>query len=158
MRYAVGTLLLFITLVLSAQQAGYNSNSKPGFDPDIKDVSMVQLIANPQAYDIARVRLIGYLRLEFEGDAVYLHREDFDNQITKNGIWVNVPRGMTEPQQEAVNNQYVICEGRFVATRHGHMGMFSGELTDVKRLERWFSRSELNRAFHHGADQPETPK
>jgi hypothetical protein len=37
---------------------------------------MIQLIANPQAWDGKHVRVIGFLRLEFEGDALYLHRED----------------------------------------------------------------------------------
>jgi hypothetical protein len=38
---------------------------------------------------------------------------------------------------KAVNDQYVICTARFDASMRGHMGMNSGELTDVSRLEVW---------------------
>ena len=40
------------------------------------DVSLIQLIANPNEYHGKFVRLIGFCRLEFEGDALFLHREE----------------------------------------------------------------------------------
>jgi hypothetical protein len=46
------------------------------FDPNAVDVSVVQLIANPQLFDGKKVRFVGFLRREFEGDAFYLHRVD----------------------------------------------------------------------------------
>ncbi|MGA9072289.1 MAG: hypothetical protein WB424_18660, partial [Terracidiphilus sp.] len=91
----------------------------------------------PQAYDNKRVRIIGYLHLEFEGDAIYLHREDFDYAIDKNALWVNIPKDMTKEQMKAVNNFYVICTGTFRAGMHGHMGMNSGEMDNITRLEPW---------------------
>jgi hypothetical protein len=44
---------------------------------------------------------------------------------------------MNEGQKKAVNDQYVICTGRFVASMHGHMGLNSGEVTNVSRLQVW---------------------
>ena len=38
----------------------------PAEDP--ADVSLIQLIANPQMFDGKLVRVIGFLRLEFEGN------------------------------------------------------------------------------------------
>jgi hypothetical protein len=136
-------ILMFSLVVLSfllsrtafSQTAGYYP--KGGADDGVEDVSMIQLIANPQAYDNKRVRITGYLHLEFEGDVIYLHREDFDYVLTKNALWVNIPKDMTKEQMKAVNNLYVICTGRFRAGMHGHMGMNSGELDDITRLEVW---------------------
>ncbi|MGI8769974.1 MAG: hypothetical protein ACR2JE_00910 [Acidobacteriaceae bacterium] len=119
----------------TAQMSGYDSN--PRFDTRAKNVSILQLIANPQAYDGKRVRLIGFLRLEFEGNALYLHREDFEHAISNDALWVDPPRDMTKEQRQSVNNQYVICEATFRASGHGHMGLFSGELAEVTRLEFW---------------------
>jgi hypothetical protein len=94
-------------------------------------------------YDKKLVRIIGFLRLEFEGNAIYLHREDFLHGISENSVWVNVPKAMTKEQMEQVNEKYVICEGVFHAGVHGHMGMFSGELSEINRLEPWsFDRSK----------------
>lgn len=50
--------------------------------------SLVKLIANPEVYNGKTVQIIGYLNLEFEGNAVYLHREDYENGLTGNGFWV----------------------------------------------------------------------
>jgi hypothetical protein len=114
---------------------GYFPNS--GSDDTAQDVSVIQLIAQPEKFDGKRVRFIGFLRLEFEGNAIFLHREDFDLGISSNGLWVNVPSDMTKRQQDDVNMRYVICVGVFRAGMHGHMGMFSGAISDVRRLQLW---------------------
>ena len=53
---------------------------------------MIQLIANPQAYDHKLVRVIGYLDLQFEGNAIYFHSGDFEHAIYENSIWINLPK------------------------------------------------------------------
>jgi hypothetical protein len=116
-----------------AQTAGYYP--KGGADIAAEDVSLIQLIANPQTYDRKTVRITGFLHLEFEGNVIYLHSEDFRYGLTKNGLWVEIPKDMSKEQMKAVNDQYVICTARFVAKMHGHMDLNSGELADVTRLE-----------------------
>jgi hypothetical protein len=118
-----------------AQMAGYYPKGGP--DIDAEDVSLIQLIANPQAYDNKRVRITGFLHLEFEGNVIYLHNEDFRYGLTKNGLWIDLPKDMTKEQIKVVNDQYVICTARFIARMHGHMGLNSGEVTDVSRLQVW---------------------
>lgn len=104
---------------------------------DVSDVSLIELIANPLRYDGKRIQVIGFLRLEFEGDALYLHREDFENAISQNAIWFDRPRDLSKKQAEAVNTKYAICGGIFKAHAHGHMGLFSGTLTGITRVEPW---------------------
>ena len=86
-------IVLVASLLLSsdsgAQIKGYFP--KPGPDDAVQDVSLIQLIAQPEKFEGTRVRLIGFLRIEFEGNAIYLHREDFDHGIAKNGLWVDLP-------------------------------------------------------------------
>ena len=53
------------------------------------DVSMIQLIARPIDFDGEYVRVIGFYRHEFEGNALYLHREDYEQGLTSNGVWMN---------------------------------------------------------------------
>ena len=135
---ALTVLFILPSQTSVSQNAGYYPKGGP--DMGVEDVSLIQLIANPQAYDGKRVRIIGFLRLEFEGDALYLHREDFDYHLTKDALWIDVPRDMTQDQMKSVNNTYAICTGRFRASGHGHMGLFSGELTEITRLEPWADR------------------
>lgn len=119
----------------NSQMVGYYPKGGP--DTVDEDVSLIQLIANPEAYDGKTVRIIGFLHLEFEGNVIYLHNEDFRYGLTKNGLWIEIPKDMTKEQMKAVNDQYVICTARFVAKMHGHMGMNSGEVANVTRLEVW---------------------
>jgi hypothetical protein len=124
--------------IASSQNAGYYPKGGP--DLGVENVSMIRLIANPQEYDGKRIRITGFLRIEFEGDAIYLHREDFDYGITKDALWIDIPRDMTEVQRNSVNNGYVLCTGTFHAGGHGHMGLFSAEIGEITRLEPWMRR------------------
>ena len=98
----------------------------------------IQLLATPERFDGQLVRVIGYVHFEFEGNAVYLHREDFVHGISKNGLWVTAA--------PTFNDTYAILEGRFNAQKTGHMGLFGGSIVDVRRLDRWgWSRDDAGR-------------
>jgi len=102
------------------------------------DVTLVRLIANPEKFDGKLIRVIGFLRLEFEGNVLYLHREDYENAILGNGIWVDVTPLMTK-QRGTLNMNYVLLEGVFSAGDRGHMGMWSGTIKEIRRAELWRS-------------------
>jgi hypothetical protein len=139
LRRTVPVLLVAILAVsvrpALAQMEGYYPKGGP--DIEAQEVSLVQLIATPERYDGKTVRLIGYLHLEFEGDAIYLHRDDFMIGISNNAVWIDLPKDIKPAEIKTVNDHYVICTAQFVASNHGHMGMFSGALTNVTRLEIW---------------------
>jgi hypothetical protein len=103
------------------------------------DVSMVQLIANPEKFDGKHIRVIGFLRIEFEGNALYFHREDYEIGLLKNAIWVDVTPQM-EKQSSKFNMQYVLLEGIFSASEKGHMDAFSGSIKRINRVMPWPSR------------------
>jgi len=103
-------------------------------------VTLVQLIANPEKFDGRLIRVIGFLRREFEGDVLYLHREDYENAILGNGIWVNVTPAITK-QSAMLNMHYVLLEGVFSSSNRGHMGMWSGAIKQIRRAELWVSHN-----------------
>jgi predicted RNA-binding protein YlqC (UPF0109 family) len=101
-------------------------------------VSLISLIANPEKYHNRHVRVIGYLNLQFEGNGLYFHKEDYDKFISKNGLWVSISRDSTLlTNVKQCNNNYVLIEATFDSNNTGHMGMWSGALTDIKRIEKW---------------------
>ena len=101
-----------------------------------EDVSMVQLIATPEKFDGKFVRVNGFLSLGFEGDSLYLHREDLVQDLVRNGIWVVRTEAM-ERDEKKFNGHYVLIEGTFDAQHHGHMGLFGGVIKDITRVETW---------------------
>jgi hypothetical protein len=102
------------------------------------DVSLVQLIANPAAWHDRYVRVIGFLNLEFEGDALYLHEDDWKHVVSRNAIWVDMHTATAACTAE---RGYVIMEGVFDGTSYGHMGLFSGTLTKIDRCVPWRLRA-----------------
>ena len=121
-------------LCLSAVLLGAIFAVQPRQEP--ADVSLIQLIGDPDKYDGKFVRVIGFLRLEFEGNALYFHREDYESSLTKNAIWIDASADMKK-QRQTFDQKYVLLEGTFDAKRFGHMGLFSGELHGIKRAEVW---------------------
>jgi hypothetical protein len=101
---------------------------------DVLDVSMVQLIATPKKYAGKYVRLIGFVGIEFEGDAVFLHSDDYKHRLTKNGLWLDLPEDFCGKN---LDQKYVLIEGTFNPKRHGHMDLFSGSIENIKRFQEW---------------------
>jgi hypothetical protein len=101
------------------------------------NVSIVRLIATPERYHERKVQVVGFMNLEFEGDAIYLHKEDYENGLTKNGFWVTFSTKLDRKEINKLNKGYVLIEGTFNKDRHGHMGLFGGEIYEITRIIKW---------------------
>ena len=95
------------------------------------DMSIIKLLSNPEAYDGKIVGIRGYLNLEFEGDAVYLSKEDYENSIFTNGFWVNFSENIEKSELESYSGKYVWLTGRVDTKNRGHLGLWSGELNNI---------------------------
>ena len=105
------------------------------------DVSLLELIAKPEAFHGKRVRLIGYVRLEFEGNAIYVSKESYEAAISKDALWLDPPAESPLARKGAKwGPRYAVVEGRFDAINQGHMGAFAGTITDTTRLDPWQGR------------------
>jgi hypothetical protein len=120
--YIVGIAALFSAAQVVAEQGSPHS------------LSVVQLLANPDKYQNQLVMVTGFCRIEFEGNAVYLHQDDYTYGNTKNGLWLSI-----NPQKVGVKFEkgHCLVVGRFDAKNQGHMGLFSGSLNNISRLEPW---------------------
>lgn len=74
----------------------------------------------------------GYMSAEFEGTAIYLSREDFDQRITKNAIFLLIGKGQ---EYQFYHKEYVTLDGTFYLG-NGHMGLYNGTLDNVGYLEK----------------------
>ncbi len=99
--------------------------------------SLIELLARPAAFHGKKVRVIGFLKLEFEGDALYLHAEDEAHGLTNNGVWVDIPYQDSAPKLECKSGSYVLMEGIFNAEKTGHLGLWSGGLEEISRCQPW---------------------
>ncbi len=100
----------------------------------LKSVSMIELIANPEKFDGMRVFVSGFVHFEFEGNALYFHKEDYQDGLRQNGITLGVT-----PEQE---KQHAVCEskncfvvGTFHAVAPGYSSLWSGHLTNITAIK-----------------------
>ena len=100
---------------------------------DMTPESLIQLIATPKKYHNKTVKVDGFLQIEFEGNALYLHKEDAQFLMTANGLWVELSEEMKN-NSEKYHNQHVFIEGIFNAKGHGHMGLFSGTIENITKI------------------------
>ena len=97
-------------------------------------VSLLELVARPELFDGKRVRVTGYVHLEFEGNALYLSRHDLDHHQYANGVWVEFETGLAS---KLCQDRYVIIEGRFSSEDRGHLGMWSGAIREISLCQPW---------------------
>jgi hypothetical protein len=137
-----GTFLLAIAGWATANAAGGKApaeGEKPGSSPQQPlSVSLLQLIATPDAFDGKYVRVFGFVRIEHEGTSIYLHHEDSEHSLYKNGLWIVCAETAAEGSKEAqVKDRYALIEGRFAANKKGHRGLWSGSIEDITRMQAW---------------------
>lgn len=106
---------------------------------EVTDVSLIQLVAAPERFHGKYVRVIGFVRLEFEGNAIYLHHDDLTYGLTKNGLWLGVTDQIMK-DHDKYTDKYVLVEGTFNSQNHGHMGMNGGAIENIKRFQVWAER------------------
>jgi hypothetical protein len=97
-------------------------------------ISLIQLIQHPDKYHEKQVRVIGFASLKFEGKALYVSREDYDNAITKNAVWLDVELSENVKKN---HQRYVLVEGDFDKENLGHLKLFSGTIKNIGRIELW---------------------
>ncbi len=96
-------------------------------------VAVHALIGTPEMYDGQAVRVVGLCSFEFEGNAVWAAQEYRTQYISKNAVWLSI--GMRDLVQH--DGQVMLIEGIFSAQSNGHMGMFSGSIQQIARIEPW---------------------
>jgi hypothetical protein len=99
---------------------------------DYYPVSIVQLVARPEEFDGAKVQLVGFVHLEFEGNAVYLSESDYTHSVTRNGLWLSFEPGSLNPDQ--INDRFCLIDATFDANSKGHLRLFSGSLERITRI------------------------
>jgi hypothetical protein len=99
----------------------------------VLDVSIIRLIATPEKFDGKYVRVVGFVSLEFEGTAIYLHKDDYQYKLIKNCLWLNLDSD-TARAFEKFDQKYVMVEGTFNAKNRGHLDLSSGALENIKYM------------------------
>jgi len=125
-RFAAALLSLAVSCSLSAQDYGTLNGSA-------REVSVVQLIVQPEKHVDAAVRVRGALHWEFEGSYLFLSRDHLESYDTASAVAVglsNKSGAPTKEQLEACSNSLVMVEGIF--RYHAPLRRYWLEITRVQ--------------------------
>ncbi|MCL5772915.1 MAG: hypothetical protein M1536_00850 [Firmicutes bacterium] len=100
-------------------------------------VSLINLIATPEKFHGTKVRVKGFAVIRFETTAIYLSSNDFHHGITKNSVWLKIDKYKIGWDYKKYNKKYVLVEGIFDKNYDGHMGLSSGSIKQIERMETW---------------------
>ena len=102
-------------------------------------ISMVELLANPEKYNGKLVSVTGFVSFEFEGTAIYLHKEDYEQMLMSNSYWLS----LDESKIPKYNLKYANVIGRFIYEKSGHLGLWSGRIIEIKKITRTISKEDI---------------
>lgn len=123
-------LYLGVSLIALLAQCGEKELKQKIHNPNEKKVSIVRLIAAADLYHKKTVQVKGFVNIDFEDCVIYLSKEDFEHELYKNGIWIDLSKDEFK-KLSGFDEQYVRLEGVFDRTNNGHMDDFSGSITRV---------------------------
>ncbi len=104
-------------------------------------VSIIQLIATPERFDGKLVGTYGFLALGWEASVLWLHKEDSDNLLSANALWLDPSPEMRRNASE-IALKYVTIVGVFRAFQSGRPGHnkiegMSGGITNIRSCTVW---------------------
>ena len=91
--------------------------------------SLIAIVAAPERFHQKWIRVAGFVALEFENKAVYVRKDDFDNVLLPNGLWLDVARDNTFLLSDP---GYAVVEGQFDSEKHPEA--FSGAIVEIRRI------------------------
>jgi hypothetical protein len=98
-----------------------------------RDVSIIQLLANPLEYDGARVQVIGSVRAVENNYCVYLSEFDAGHDITKNGLWLELPADIKE-NSGLYDGKVCLIEGIFDSGNNGYNELWNGTIRNIEKV------------------------
>ena len=129
-------LCVLLTIAFATVAAIHFGSKKTANRNRVEDVTIIQLLATPEKYDGKRIRVVGVGNLEFEGNALYLSKDDLFYRVY-NAVWLDFDNNTSLSYEEAIqfNGNYVCVEGTFQKDKNGHGSLFHGTITDITRYD-----------------------
>jgi len=131
--------LLAVVMLFSARSAKPFQSSSTSSAP--LNVGMVALLGDPQKYDGKVIRTIGFMCLEYEGNTLYLHEEDYRYGIYKNALTLRLSPAQ-QKEFKKLSLKHVIIEGTFDANGPERWD-YGGAIGNVTRLDIWRPRPDI---------------
>ena len=110
------------------------------FECGISACSALRIVSVPWLYHGRKITVIGFLRIQFEGNVLYPSQEAAKYPLTED-IWVDVTDEMKQRRDE-LNLNYVRITGTFNAMSYADTGLHAGTLEKIEKISIVLPRRE----------------
>lgn len=150
---AVG--MLVVSIGMSAAYLHLSSTRpRPPYDPveyetyrqiydQYERVSLIGLLGDPRRYDQHKVQVEGFVTLGFEDAGLHLDESAYRAGLRQGSVWLDQPKWRNAEAARRLHRHYGRVAGTFNASGRGHMGAYSGSLTDLRRIEPIFTEADF---------------
>ena len=137
-----------IVLCIGQIGAAPLSISDPALPPEAKrgyeSVALAALIATPTPFDGKRVRVEGFVTLEFEGSGLYPVREAYYGGVTQSALRIERPKWLTSNFERSMTKHYASVWGTFKANEPGSGSIYSGTIRDIISIDSSLTTAEYS--------------
>ena len=142
--YLCGAILAALTATACNSKEGtdeknFQNRGKLGSSDErigVMSGSLLKILVMPEDFDGKEVIVTGFIRYREENFALYTGMDVAKYEMPEYGIWIDMSgkngvkvSGSSRHFPDGFDLRPVILHGRFSTKRHGHMGLFVGEIT-----------------------------
>jgi hypothetical protein len=95
--------------------------------------SLIQLIANPEKFHGATVRIHGVVSFRDGNVGVYIAKEHHSHRVTTMGVWLEISKERIE-ELKLLDGRFCIIEGEFDSKDTGNYGAWPGTISKITML------------------------
>ena len=103
-------LCVLLAIAFATVAAIHFGSKKTANRNRVEDVTIIQLLATPEKYDGQRIRVVGVGNLEFEGNAIYLSKEDLSYRIY-HAVWLDFDNNTSLSYEELLEDYFSVAYG-----------------------------------------------
>jgi len=108
-------------------------------------VSLIRLLAEPEQYEGRKVRVSGFVTLGFEDCGLHIDETAYKAGLRRNALWLDRPNWLTEISARRLGHRYAEVAGTFKLEQLGHLGLYSGSLTDIRSIQPTYTSADYER-------------
>ena len=112
-----------------------SSNIK--YNENVKLVSMINLISNPERYHKKEIMIKGYYTVQFEEHAIYFSEDGYKIGSSSNAILLDISKEFLKTQNiEPPYRGYVVVKGFFYNENYHGNDSFAGVLKNISSIDK----------------------
>ncbi len=121
-------------IILIAGAAMIFVGARAAREVSYRTVDLRELMRNPQSYDGKPIRTVGYIKLDYGVQGIFLSPED--GHDFEKGMWLEISEELRGNRGD-YDQQYCVLEGIVNVKNRGRLSRWNGAIEEITWMELW---------------------